>query len=162
MEELLEMILQALRDAGIRARAAMSAGPMPRLKAPMTAVRMERVKMAEQGMGRYLGQEDDPETGLRPIYGRGLEATVLFRVTSPAEAGGEGCFREVNRLLDALLAGMDGVSIGECTQEECRYERDTDQFTCAVRAEIRARMFLRPAADSEPAVADVVVRGVAE
>ena len=158
MQELLDTILAALEQAGIRAQAALPFRVFPRLKAPMTAVRVEKARAAEAGMGRYLGEADDPETGRRAVYGRRLEAEISFRVASPAGLGGQRCFQEANALMDVLLGGMEGIAVGELSQAACTYDRDTDLFVCTVRAEIRARMCLDNAA-AEPEMTDVVVNG---
>lgn len=162
MEELLEKLLRALEAAGIRAQAALPAKLIPRLREPLTAVGLTRARAVEQGLGRYLGEQDSLLSGRRAIYGRTVEATVFFRIASPVALGGRRCFQEANRLMDTLLAGIDGVDVGQFTQEQCRYDPVTDQFVCTISAEIRARMFLQAPDDPEPTVADVIVRYAGE
>ena len=140
MEELLDRILALLRQAGIRCEAAWPARTAPQLAAPMTTARIERAELKEAGIGGWLGLLDDPKTGLREIRGRTLEATALLRVASPARLGGQACFREACRVMDALLAGADGLAIGPCTLEENRYDRASGLFLTEIRAGLRVHV----------------------
>lgn len=159
MEELLDQILRALNNAGIRAQAALPSKLIPRLKAPMTAVSIVGARAVEQGLGRYLGEEDDAASGRRAVYGRMLEATAAFRIASPVLLGGGRCFEEANALMDVLLAGIDGLQIREFSQEQCAYQPETDQFVCVVRAKLLARMLPAPAVRTEDDVADFILEG---
>ena len=158
MEELLDKILALLRQAGLRCEAAWPARTAPQLAAPMTTARIERAELKEAGIGGWLGLLDDPETGPRELRGRRLEATALLRVASPARLGGQVCFREACRVMDALLAGADDLTIGPCTQEENRYDRTSGLFLTEIRAGLRGHVTPAPPAE-EPDIEDFKLKG---
>ena len=159
MEELLDRILALLRQAGIRCEAAWPARTAPQLAAPMTTARIERAELKAAGLGSCLGLLDDPETGIHELSGRTLEAAVLLRVASPARLGGQACFRESCRVMDALLAGADSLGIGPCTQGENRYDRASGLFLTEIRAGLRVHVTAGLPAEEEPGIEDFNLKG---
>lgn len=59
MEQLIEMVLQALRAAGIHCVRALDEETLPRLKAPMVAVGADPSACRQHALARYLGQDAD-------------------------------------------------------------------------------------------------------
>lgn len=159
MESLLQLILDALNAAGIRAQAAYPYKLAPRLKSPMTTLRIARAAAEETAMGRYLGAQELDGYGRVEREGMALRATLSFRVASPASLGGAACFAAANALMDVLLGGISGITIGEFTQSACSYARELEQFECTVQAEIRALLLPEARTEpDEPVLGEVVVR----
>ena len=72
MEQLIEMVLQALRAAGIHCVRALDEETLPRLKAPMVAVGADPSACRQHALARYLGQDADGAER----YGMELQATL--------------------------------------------------------------------------------------
>ena len=79
MEQLIEMVLQALRAAGIHCVRALDEETLPRLKAPMVAVGADPSACRQHALARYLGQDADGAER----YGMELQATLQLEVHSP-------------------------------------------------------------------------------
>jgi len=148
-KELTDRFLAALAAAGVRARAAYPAEKAVRPAAPETTVSLEKASALPAGLGGYLGALDDPETGPRALCGRRLEAVFRLRVASPVSLGGEGCAAEADRVMDALLAGIDGMELRAFSAEPCGFDPGTDCFFCVLRAEMRALLYALPASADE-------------
>ena len=81
MEQLIEMVLQALRAAGIHCVRALDEETLPRLKAPMVAVGADPSACRQHALARYLGQDADGAER----YGMELQATLQLEVYRPAD-----------------------------------------------------------------------------
>ena len=86
MEQLIEMVLQALRAAGIHCVRALDEETLPRLKAPMVAVGADPSACRQHALARYLGQDADGAER----YGMELQATLQLEVYSPGSGAGGG------------------------------------------------------------------------
>ena len=84
MEQLIEMVLQALRAAGIHCVRALDEETLPRLKAPMVAVGADPSACRQHALARYLGQDADGAER----YGMELQATLQLEVYSPGRRAG--------------------------------------------------------------------------
>ena len=89
MEQLIEMVLQALRAAGIHCVRALDEETLPRLKAPMVAVGADPSACRQHALARYLGQDADGAER----YGMELQATLQLEVYSPGRRAGARCER---------------------------------------------------------------------
>ena len=93
MEQLIEMVLQALRAAGIHCVRALDEETLPRLKAPMVAVGADPSACRQHALARYLGQDADGAER----YGMELQATLQLEVYSPGRRAGALCGGRVSR-----------------------------------------------------------------
>ena len=116
MEQLIEMVLQALRAAGIHCVRALDEETLPRLKAPMVAVGAER-------------------------YGMELQATLQLEVYSPGRRAGALCERAAAQVVDVFLGGIEGLYSGDLELGRTAYDARTDCFRCAVRAPLTLRLY---------------------
>ena len=88
MELLIEALIAALEQAGLRAVKAFPQGLMPHLEKPVTAVGIAEAKSVD-GPYAYLGMQEDKNGALRALYGKTLETEAVLRSTARA-ASAEG------------------------------------------------------------------------
>ena len=105
MEQLIEMVLQALRAAGIHCVRALDEETLPRLKAPMVAVGADPSACRQHALARYLGQDADGAER----YGMELQATLQLEVYSPGRRAGALCERAASQVVDVFLGGIEGL-----------------------------------------------------
>ena len=129
MEQLIEMVLQALRAAGIHCVRALDEETLPRLKAPMVAVGADPSACRQHALARYLGQDADGAER----YGMELQATLQLEVYSPGRRAGALCERAAAQVVDVFLGGIE---VGRTA-----YDARTDCFRCAVRAPLTLRLY---------------------
>jgi len=158
-KELTDQLISLLTGAGIHARAAHPASQAPRLSAPETTVSLATAAVVPAGLGQYLGAADDAPTGPRAIYGRRLEAAFRLRVASPVSLGGAACEAEADRVMDALLAGADGMTILEFSAEPYAYDHKTDCFLRAVTVKAAAQLYTLGGTEAEETVGDFTLEG---
>ena len=155
----MEAVQSLLEAAGIRCLEALPAGVMPRLKRPAVTVTLGSLRFPEGAVGRYLGVQEDPETGSREIYGRAAEGQIRLRAASPQAGGGQGAVQTAARVVDALLTAWPaGVTLLELGQEPCRFDQETDLFLVEITATVRLTVYAPAAAQEDAAITDVVVR----
>ena len=130
MEQLIEMVLQALRAAGIHCVRALDEETLPRLKAPMVAVGADPSACRQHALARYLGQDADGAER----YGMELQATLQLEVYSPGRRAGALCERAAAQVVDVFLGGIEGLYSGDLELGRTAYDARTDCFRCAVRA----------------------------
>ena len=109
MEQLIEMVLQALRAAGIHCVRALDEETLPRLKAPMVAVGADPSACRQHALARYLGQDADGAER----YGMELQATLQLEVYSPGRRAGALCERAAAQVVDVFLGGIEGLYSGD-------------------------------------------------
>ena len=129
MEQLIEMVLQALRAAGIHCVRALDEETLPRLKAPMVAVGADPSACRQHALARYLGQDADGAER----YGMELQATLQLEVYSPGRRAGALCERAAAQVVDVFLGDLE---LGRTA-----YDARTDCFRCAVRAPLTLRLY---------------------
>ena len=127
MEQLIEMVLQALRAAGIHCVRALDEETLPRLKAPMVAVGADPSACRQHALARYLGQDADGAER----YGMELQATLQLEVYSPGRRAGALCERAAAQVVDVFLGGIEGLYSGDLELGRTAYDARTDCFRCA-------------------------------
>lgn len=137
MEQLIEMVLQALRAAGIHCVRALDEETLPRLKAPMVAVGADPSACRQHALARYLGQDADGAER----YGMELQATLQLEVYSPGRRAGALCERAAAQVVDVFLGGIEGLYSGDLELGRTAYDARTDCFRCAVRAPLTLRLY---------------------
>ena len=130
MEQLIEMVLQALRAAGIHCVRALDEETLPRLKAPMVAVGADPSACRQHALARYLGQDADGAER----YGMELQATLQLEVYSPGRRAGALCERAAAQVVDVFLGGIEGLYSGDLELGRTAYDARTDCFRCAADA----------------------------
>ena len=100
-------VLEALRSAGLTAVNAYE-GAAKQYHGPVTAVGVESVQGRTAGLGGYLGERWDPESGtVREVYGMQMDVTVLLEIRAPAAADCEQTMEAAaGVLMNALPAGL--------------------------------------------------------
>lgn len=99
--ELLKRVTAALRDAGVRAEAALPGQKLPAITGPVAAVSLRYADWTKKS------------------------ATVLVEIRSPAALGGDVC-QSVGMQVGDVLAAMGAA----CRQESCRFDGNAGHF-CA-------------------------------
>ena len=110
MELLIEALIAALEQAGLRAVKAFPQGLMPHLEKPVTAVGIAEAKSVD-GPYAYLGMQEDKNGALRALYGKTLETEAVLEVYCPRSLGGRACMEEAERVA-ALLGAPLGAEVG--------------------------------------------------
>ena len=98
MELLIEALIAALEQAGLRAVKAFPQGLMPHLEKPVTAVGIAEAKSVD-GPYAYLGMQEDKNGALRALYGKTLETEAVLEVYCPRSLGGRACMEEAERVV---------------------------------------------------------------
>ena len=158
MEQLIEAFLAALEDAGITAVRQMPLELLPRLTAPVTAVGLTEAKGLEQAFYEYLGLLEH-QGNLCPLYGRKLEAQVRLLVCCPRRLGAARCMQEADTVCTLLSGQLPGIGLSGFRLGECRYEAESDLFTCAVTAEAAAYLYALTN-EYETEFTDFILKGV--
>ena len=119
MEQLIEMVLQALRAAGIHCVRALDEETLPRLKAPMVAVGADPSACRQHALARYLGQDADGAER----YGMEQQATLQLEVYSPGRRAGALCERAAGERLTEPVAHQL-IECGRMTLEQLSEQFD--------------------------------------
>lgn len=110
MEQLIEMVLQALRAAGIHCVRALDEETLPRLKAPMVAVGADPSACRQHALGA-LSRAGMPTA--RSATAWELQATLQLEVYSPGRRAGALCERAAAQVVDVFLGGIEGLYSGD-------------------------------------------------
>ena len=140
MEQLIEVFLKWLKDAGFSAVRAMPDGIFPQLGGTVVAVSVAKAKAEDAGFFSYLGLMEIDGTE-RALYGKALETEVALKVVSPQALGAKACMQQADTLLTKLSQPIAGVTLLEVSAEECRYEAETDVFSCTLTAKTKAYLY---------------------
>lgn len=124
METFLEALAEKLTVGGIRAMVEKPYQVAPRLKAPLTAVGIDKVVQSDHQ--------------LAPEGSRHLAVTTRFTVCTPSGLGGQACVSQGLALLNQLMGDFDPWTVGECAMGSCSYNASADQFSCVVTADLTA------------------------
>ncbi len=157
MEQLIELLLQAMEGAGFSAVRANPAGRLPRIEAPVVCVGVKQAKGSAAGFYDYLGVIDDPETGLRELYGRRVDCTVQLEVVSPKDRGAETAEETASGVM-AACGALSGVRVGAVTLGQARYDGDCAVFRSPVTVELSAYFYAVEADDGET-LTDFILKG---
>ena len=153
MELLIEALIAALEQAGLRAVKA-----LPHLEKPVTAVGIAEAKSVD-GPYAYLGMQEDKNGALRALYGKTLETEAVLEVYCPRSLGGRACMEEAERVAALLGAPLGAVQIGSFTVGPCAYDALSDCFRCALTAKSRAYLYAA-ANEDETEFTDFILKGV--
>ena len=140
MEQLIEVFLKWLKDAGFSAVRAMPEGMFPQLSDAVVAVSIAKAKAEDAGFFSYLGLMERDGT-LRALYGKALETEVSLKVVSPQTLGAAACMQQADALLTKLSQPIAGVTLLEILAGECKYEMETDVFSCTLTAKAKTYLY---------------------
>lgn len=149
-------VITALQDAGITAVAAYE-GRAKRYGGPVAAVDVESAAESAPGMGNYLGQTADSETGeIREIYGWQMDAKILLEVRAPEAAA---CEQTMETAADVLLGGLpSGLRPQEVTWEGISWDKLNGMFLR--KGTLRCRAFFTAESEEEAGtLLDFILKG---
>lgn len=154
MELIVRAFLGALTESKLACARQTPAGQMPKLKGPVTAVQMTGARAMEQAVYQYLGVND---AGVS-VYGRKLEAEVRLLTLCPRTLGSAKCMERSEQIAEVLSGGVAGVTLAGYTVGECLFDAQSDCFTQAVTAQIRAYVYAT-ADEEETEFTDFMLKG---
>lgn len=137
MEHLIEIVLNALRAAGIHCVRALCDDTLPRLKSPMVAVGADPSLCRQNAISRYLGQDNDGSER----YGMQLDAKLQLEVYSPGRGDGAQCDKAVSEVVSVFLGGIEGVFSGDLVLGQTKYDAKTDCFRCEISVPLSVRLY---------------------
>lgn len=130
LEQVKSALMDALAEAGVKARAAFEPGWAKEYDESVVAVGFRSGESRGDAFSFYLGMQTDPETlGEREVYGMRLDMTLSLDIYSPAMAGAAGCERTLEALHQVLLKGLPAGLRPESLQwEEMEWDEATGMF----------------------------------
>ena len=160
LETVVSTVIGALTDAGI------SAGPAyPKDAVDRSAgfVRVGVAKAVDTGAGfaRYLGIENDPESGEREVYGLLCEIGLSLDVYAPlSEANAALACAALFDEAAAVVAGVSGLSVKELSCGAPGPDGETGMFRLAGGVKCAALLTASDSDSGGTAFTDFVLRGV--
>lgn len=128
LEQVKAAVAAALEKAGLAA--ALEYGPerLRRYPGAVITVGVRRGECRQVGFCDYLGEQEDPETGLsREVYGRRLDIQLSLDAWSEKDPG--TCQEALERAHEALLTGLPaGIRAGDMAWEAVRWDAETEMF----------------------------------
>lgn len=159
LDKLREAVAEFLRGQGVDAVTAWGVENRTQRKAPVVVISLREVQGGPAGLGDYLGERLDPDTGRwEELYGKRAKITLGLDIYAPEGAGEAGCAAAFARLSEALAEGRpEGLAVEELSCGETAFDRDAGVFRCPVRMACRVFLFARMTQDG--AFTDFEVRG---
>lgn len=137
MEHLIELVLSALRAAGIHCVRALDKTTLPRLKSPMVAVGTDPSLCRQNALSRYLGQDSYGNER----YGMQLEAKLQLEVYSPGRQDGAMCDSAAEQVITVFLRGIEGLFCGDIQLGRTEYDPKTDCFRRQISVPLALRLY---------------------
>lgn len=159
LENVIAAAVSALTDAGLSAGAAFCKAPVDR-DAAFLRVGAAGAVDRSAGFGRYLGVENDPETGEREVYGLRCEIELSLDAYAPLSA--DNAALQSAALFDnaaAVIGGVPGLSVREVRCGAPRPDQDTGMFRLSGAVKCAALLVSSPEDGEETAFTDFVLRG---
>lgn len=128
MRELEEILLRALREAGLRAGSALPGEPAGRVTEPVCALSLTRLETPEAGFGSYLGLLQDEEKGEAELYGRRFDAELTLQCYAPEAA----LLNDTAEAALQALTELRGLTIQDCALEGTVWDDAAEAFTRAL------------------------------
>ena len=130
LEQVKAAVAATLNKAGVRA--VLEYGP-ERAKCydgAVISVGVRKSECRQAGLCDYLGEQEDPETGLsREFYGRRLELSLSLDAWADPETDVSACQEALEQAHEALLRAMPaGIRPGEMTWGEVQWDKDARMF----------------------------------
>ena len=128
LEQVKAAVAAALERAGLTAVLEYAPERLRHYKGPVVTVGVRRGECRQVGFCDYLGEREDPETGLRrEVYGRRLDIQLSLDAWAEGSAG--ACQEALERAHEALLTGLPaGIRAGDMTWEDVRWDGETEMF----------------------------------
>lgn len=128
LEQVKAAVAAALEQAGLRAVLEYGPERLGRYEGAVVAVGVRRGECRQVGFCDYLGEREDPDTGLtREVYGRRLDVQLSLDAWAEKDPG--ACQEVLERAHEALLTGLPaGIRAGEMTWEAVRWDEETEMF----------------------------------
>lgn len=159
LERVIAAVVEALTEADIPAGPAY---PKSGVDRSGSFIRVGVAKAADRsaGFARYLGIENDPETGEREVYGLRCEITLSLDVYAPLSA--ENAALECAALFDraaAEISGVSGLSVKELSCGAPGPDRETGMFRLSGLAQCAGLLVFAGNGGADAAFSDFVLRG---
>lgn len=157
MQQLIGLLLQAMKEAGFSAIRANPAARLPRITEPVVCVGVKQAAGSAAGFFDYLGTIDDPQTGLRELYGRRVDCAVQLEIVSPMDGGAQAAEDAASEVMQAAGA-LKRVRVGAVTLGQVRCDGENAVFRCPVTVELSAYFYAVEADDGET-LTDFILKG---
>lgn len=121
------------------------------LKKPCLCVGLYEI-ISEAGGAQYLGTQSSGED----IFGKGVTATVSFKVYAPLKEGGSACHRVFSALAEALLLGQNAFRVQSIRCGEVSCDKALGAFTLTAYAQIKTTVL--SADDTQTVIKEIEVK----
>lgn len=138
MFELCDILIAALKDAGLSACRAMDAPLIVRPGKALCTVSLEETDVTDTAFGQYLGTLEHPEHGPLPLFGRRFRSDAVLRIFVPTDMA--ACDRAVQTALDALLT-LDGLHLGQLRLEKPGWDDAAGAYTRTVSVQLQGMLY---------------------
>jgi len=130
LELVRQTVVERLREQGVQAEAAYSRNWAGKYTGAVVVVGVRSCAGDEAGLGGYLGERWDEESGtVREIYGRRAELVLSLDAYAPRSAGAAACLAALERAQDVLTREMPaGLRPGTVQWDAVGFDRDTEMF----------------------------------
>lgn len=123
MERIVSRLKAILNIAGVHLIDAMPKNRLPRLEAPMVALKTEATVLKPFAHNRYLG-----ESAGMPYYGDLAQTSIALDIYSPYQAGGQACTAAAKDILDAVSTGLGDFNLTSIQVSPVSYDAKADCF----------------------------------
>lgn len=154
MELILQTVLTALQDAGVRATERFPQTALDRT-ASIVCVSVQSGIIERPSFGRYLGLYQSGQEEPVELYGWKHDVTVLLELYVPLGSGWTSLFSAVVQALENLPSGL---RVKKVTRGELAPDRETEMFRCPCTLECTAYL-VRIGQEDTVYWSDFVVRG---
>ena len=160
LETVIDAVVEALTDAGISAGSAYPKTGVERSGGGFVRVGVAKVVDTNAGFARYLGVENDPESGPREVYGLRCALELSLDVYAPLRE--ENAALKCAALFDsaaAVIAAVGGLQVRELSCGAPGPDRETGLFRLAGGVRCAALLTASGADGEDMAFTDYVLRG---
>ncbi len=158
MELLIEALIAALEQAGLRAVKAFPQGLMPHLEKAGDGGWDRRGKKRGWAVCLSWNAGGQKRRAAGALW-KDARNGGGFEVYCPRSLGGRACMEEAERVAALLGAPLGAVQIGSFTVGPCAYDALSDCFRCALTAKSRAYLYAA-ANEDETEFTDFILKGV--
>lgn len=162
LDKVQDCMVQCLKEAGVRGVTAWSGEDRKRHKEAVVAVGLRSCRGEPSGFRDYLGERYNDQAGRwEELYGRRARLAFGLDIYGYGKEGAARCQTVFDRIADALQnAGPMGLTLGELSHGEIRYDEALGLFHCPAEAVCDA--YLYAVADEGGTFVDFEVKGVSK
>ena len=160
LENVVTAVADALEGAGISAGPAYPKTGVERDGGCFVRVGVAKAIDTNAGFARYLGMENDPETGAREVYGLRCALELSLDVYAPLSE--ENAALRCAALFDSAAAAIGAISGLQVRELSCGApgpDRETGMFRLSGRIKCAALLTASGESGAEMAFTDYVLRG---